>query len=731
MARLILVSNRLPVTLRRGRSGTTEVVQSSGGLIAGLGPVHMTEPSLWFGYPGENVDPAASERLEGQRFVGVPVPASEMRGYYQGYSNTSIWPLFHYMPDRAAFDGGDFKSYRRVNERFADAIAERAEPEDTIWVHDYQLLLLPAMLRERLPGARIGFFLHIPFPSSEIFGILPQREEILRGLIGADLIGVHTYDYARHVVSSFRRFLGISGHEGVLSVDGRSVRIAVHPLGIDVDDMQRKAFSRAAETRLAGLRRDMEGRQLILGVDRLDYTKGLPLKLEAFRLLLSRSSAWRDKVVLVQIAVPTRTGLVSYLAQKAEVERLVGEINGAYGRPGRVPVQYTYGSVSPSMLGALYRAADICLVTPLRDGMNLVAKEYIACQEDGDGLLVISEFAGAAAELGEAVRVNPHDVEGTAAALQEALEMPAAERHERMRAMYRRVRANDVNTWYRRFRRALERRPLTELASPPLTEPAALAQQVAPALRKARRPLFLLDYDGTLREFALTPPQAAPTPEVLSILRTLLAVPGSRVVVVSGRDRDSLQAWLGDTGVGLVAEHGAWSNLTPDGEWVLAPGAGAGGWKPDVRAILDEFVDRVPGAAVEEKQTSLAWHFRAAEEALANWQSRELVDFLEEFLANQPLEILEGARVVEVRQQGLDKGAAYARIRDTDGPFDFELAIGDDRTDEDLFAALGPGAFTIHVGTEPSRAKMALASPVAVRVFLRALAASTEAQGGR
>ena len=721
LSRLLLVSNRLPVTLRRSRSGNTEIVKSSGGLVAGVAPVHQSEGGLWFGYPGEHVDKAAREVLDEARYVPVTVSASEMRGYYSGYSNSSLWPLFHYFIEHARFDRREFEAYRTVNERFADTIAERAMPGDTIWVHDYQLMLLPRLLRERLPSARIGFFLHIPFPSSEVFGLLPQREEILRGLAGADLIGVHTYDYARHLVSSFRRYLGVFGHEGTINVDGRAVEIAAHPLGISVEDVRGYAYSSAAENRVADLMRDMRGRQILLGIDRLDYTKGLPLKLEAFRTLLSDYPKWRDSIVLIQVAIPSRTNIESYRAQKAEVERLVGDINGAFGRPGRVPIHYIYRSIPSAELGALYRVADIAVVTPLRDGMNLVAKEYVAAHSDAPGVLVLSEFAGAATELGEAIRVNPHDVDGTAAALNQALEMPAAERKSRMQAMFRRVQGNDVHAWYRRYRRALDRESTTDITLPERYSPESLAEKIAPALRSAKRSLFLIDYDGTIREFVDDPAAASPTDETLSALEGLTSLKGARVVIVSGRGRELLDDWLGDTDVGLVAEHCLWFRLAPDQEWKRGGHRADQAWKTYVMSVLDEYVGRVPGSLVEEKVASLVWHYRAAADDLANWQARELANYLEEFLANEPLEVLVGAKNVEVRQHGLNKGAAYERIYQEIGPFDFEMAIGDDRTDEDLFAVVPSDTVTIHVGPEPSRAGMSLSSPEAVRIFLRSL----------
>lgn len=722
MSRLLLVSNRLPVTLRRSRSGKTEIFRSSGGLIAGVAPVHQSEGGLWFGYPGEHVDDDARAALDRERYVPLTISASEMRRYYSGYSNSSLWPLFHYLVTHASFNRQDFEAYKAVNERFADTIVERAEPDDTIWIHDYQLMLLPGMVRERLPSARIGFFLHISFPSSEVFGLLPQREEILRGLAGADLIGVHTYDYARHLISSFRRYLGVFGHEGTINIDGRSVEVAAHPIGISVEENRERAYSPTAENRVADLMTDMRGRQVLLGVDRLDYTKGLPLKLEAFRTLLMDYPQWRDKIVLVQIAVPSRTNIASYREQKAEVERLVGDINGTFGGPGHVPIHYIYRSIPAAELGALYRVADVAVVTPIRDGMNLVAKEYIAVHSDAPGVLVLSEFAGAASELGEAIRVNPHDVAGTAQAMNQALAMPAEERQARMRTMFRRVQGNDVHAWYRRFRRALDRDAGTDIALPVHYTPETLARKLAPGFVSAKRSLIMLDYDGTIREFVDEPTAASPTEEILATLENLASIDGVRVVIVSGRDHKLLGTWLTDAGVGLVAEHGRWFRLAPEQEWERYGDPADQSWKAHVRSVLSQYVDRVPGSLIEEKEASLTWHYRKSPDDLARWQARELANYLEEFLANEPLEVMVGAKNVEVRQFGANKGTAYSHIQEKIGPFDFEIAIGDDLTDEDLFEAVPSSTTSIHVGPEPSRADMSLSSPDAVRIFLRSLA---------
>jgi len=721
MSNLILVSHRLPVTFRRGRNGGQDVVRSSGGLVAGLGPLHDQGGTLWFGYPGETPDERSAAVLEERRLVPVAIPSGDARGYYHGYANSAVWPLFHYLIERCRFSNREFEAYRRVNEMFADAVAERASGGEAIWVHDYQLMLLPGMLRERLPDARIGFFLHIPFPSSEVFRVLPQREQILEGLLGADLIGVHTYDYAYHLMRSLRRVLGLEVGDGTVRFKGRPVRIETHSLGIESDEFGRRAYSPGVDRRLAALREDIGDRRVILGVDRLDYTKGLPLKLAAFRHLLANSPEWRNDVVLVQVAVPSRTGIKGYRQQRREVERLVGEINGAFGQPGLMPVHYIYRSVSPQRLCALYRLADVAFVSPLRDGLNLVAKEYVACRSDGGGVLVLSEFAGAASEMGEALRVNPWDIEATAGALKRALEMDPEESSKRMTAMHRRVTGSNVHRWVARFMRSLST-PTESLPEPRMASPHVLAEEMGPRFARAETALLLLDYDGTLREFEARYEQAVPTAEILDLLRDLGSLPGVQVFINSGRSREFLAEWFRDLPVSLVSEHGVWGRFWPGTAWEPLTATREANWKDEVRSVLADYVARTPGSRIEEKSTAMVWHYREAEPDLAQWQARELTSMLDELLSNRPVEVVGGAEIVEVRQVGVDKGTAYRLIEQRLGPFDFALATGDDRTDEDVFAALGPTTDSVHVGRGPTGANVALPSPEAMRTFLRELA---------
>ena len=729
MGRLILVSNRLPVTIQDGASGHDDasgqsVTHSSGGLVAGLDPLHMNGDGIWIGYPGTVPDENTSKLLADMRLEPVDIPDSEYTDYYEGFSNGAIWPLFHYLLEYCEFDPAAFADYRRVNERFAEKILEHAQDDDTIWIHDYQLMLVPSMLREKLPGARIGFFLHIPFPSVEILRVMPQREELLRGFLGADLIGVHTFEYADHLAQSFRRVLGLEARQGVVNLSGRGVRIEAHPLGIDVESLHDAAYSEEAEKILTRYKRSIGDAQVILGIDRLDYTKGLPNKLEAFKSLLDREPRWRDGAVLIQVAVPSREAIGSYRDQKSEVERLVGEINGLYGRAGKTPIQYIYGSVSPAELGALYRLADVALVSPIRDGLNLVAKEYVAVRDDGGGVLVLSEFAGAATELGEALRINPWDVVGTAAQIERALDMGLGERNERMTPMHHRVLENDVHRWVDRFIRSLGSADNEISSTPPMLLSSTLGETLSRPFASAKNPLIMLDYDGSLREFTPRYEDAVPTNEIIDLLGSLGGIDDAQVYINSGRDRHTLGKWFNDLNISLIAEHGSWARYKGQSKWTRLGPPPDLSWKAEVRSILDEFVDRTPGARVEEKSSALVWHYREAENDVGEWQSLDLTTHLENTLASAPVEILTGSKIVEIRQQGLDKGRAYGIVEAEQGPFDFILAIGDDRTDEDLFARLPADAYSIHVGQGGSLASSSLSSPASVRRLLGHLIAA-------
>ena len=456
---LLVVSNRLPVTVKAS-GDSVEVTPSVGGLATGLRGLHEQQESLWIGWTGVEgeLTPAAEqamqERLAAQRLVAVPMSADEVSVFYGRVSNGVLWPMFHDQLEQLPYHVEGWETYEAMNARFADVVAACYRPGDVIWIHDYQLLRLPALLRERLPEARIGFFLHIPFPNPEIYFALPTRRWLVEGMLGADVIGFHTRRYRGHFTAVLRRLMGIEAVDEAVSYGGRRVKLGIFPMGIDPAPFAARVASAevAAETRQL---RDESDMRLLVGIDRLDYSKGIPRRLLAVERLLTRFPEWRERVRLVQIAVPSREKVAAYQRIRRRVEELVGGINGRFGTHHWAPIRYVYSSVSDTVLSALYRAADVFLVTPLRDGMNLVAKEFVASRTDDDGVLVLSEFAGAADEMTSALLVNPYDVDGMAEAIHAALTMPPEERSARMRTLRERVTTNTAADWAERFLREL------------------------------------------------------------------------------------------------------------------------------------------------------------------------------------------------------------------------------------------------------------------------------------
>ncbi|WP_437677522.1 bifunctional alpha,alpha-trehalose-phosphate synthase (UDP-forming)/trehalose-phosphatase [Sorangium sp. So ce131] len=729
MSRLIIVSNRLPVTVRT-EQGTVAVVPSAGGLVTALRGPHERHGGLWLGWPGDVSRLTAEQRddLEAQlaRVGAAPVhlTSAEVSRYYDGFSNGILWPLFHYLIEKVNLDARrDWESYRDVNERFAAAIAERYQPGDRVWIHDYQLTLVPAMLRRRVPDARIGFFLHIPFPSSEVFRILPWREQVLRGLLGADVVGFHTTSYRYHFVYSAARVLGLDPDLETLTYEGRKVRLGVFPVSIDVGEFARLAQDEEVRAEAQRIRERDGGRKLVLGIDRLDYTKGIPRRMLAIERFLEREPELRSKVRFVQIAVPTREGVDAYAEFRRVVNELVGRINGAYATLDAVPIHFMHQSMPMDRVVALYLAADVMMVTPLRDGMNLVCKEYVASRLDDTGALVLSEFAGAAAELIEALPVNPYDIDSVAATIKRALVMPLSEQRVRMQALRRRVIAHDAHRWAHSFLNELDR---ASAAAPAVGAARRMSDAREPTTiataRRAPSLLVLLDYDGTIVPLAAMPELAPPDEELFADLRGLAARPRTQVHVVSGRPREDLERWLGELPISLHAEHGFFSRAAPGEPWTALREASLD-WKPKVRDILQGFVDRTAGSFIEEKTVSIAWHYRTADPELASQMARDVPARLADVLREHDLELIAGRKVLEVRLRGVNKGVIVPRVLSAVSPDAMIVALGDDRTDEDLFAALPPTALTVHVGGGESRAAFQLPDPASARRFLRALVA--------
>jgi trehalose 6-phosphate synthase/phosphatase len=721
-SRLLIVSNRLPVTASLEEDGGVRLSAASGGLATGLRPWYEGAGGLWIGWPGDVSRFSAAQRtelerqLEARSVVPVLLSQDHVNRYYNGFANRVLWPLFHYLIDRVPVDATGWDAYRQVNATFAQAVVRQYRPGDVIWIHDYQLMLVPAMVRARLPEARIGFFLHIPFPSSEVFRTLPWRREILEGLLGADLIGFHTFSYLRHFVASLLHVEGIEADVDRVRVGDRHVTVGAFPMGIDAASFVALAEDPEVAAAAAKIREEAGGRRILLGVDRLDYTKGIPRRLTSIERLLTREPDLRDQVRYIQVAVPSRGEVDSYQRFRRLVEEAVGRINGTCGTVRSTPVHYIHQSVSMPELVALYLAADVMLVTPLRDGMNLVAKEFLASRVDGDGVLVLSEFAGASAELGDAVVVNPYDVEAVSHAIQRALAMPAPEREARMRTMRRRVLEQDIHAWASAFMAQLQPAPAEARDRQRERPLPALATAVATA-RRSHGLRLLLDYDGTLVPLARSPELAAPDAELQALLQQLTTAPGIVLEIVSGRPRDTLEEWFAHLPCVLWAEHGFWRR--EHGVWVPAAEVPAG-WLDRIHPILQQFTASTPGSHIEIKTASVAWHYRNAQRDFGARQAHELRMLLGDALSNQPLEVLEGKKVIEVRFRGISKAVVARRPEIVDGGAT-PVSFGDDRTDEDLFRALPPGSITVSVGQRLAGARYVLDDFRSVRQLLRSL----------
>lgn len=722
MAKVITVSNRLPVSVSPKERGGFAFRRNVGGVATGISAIDFGDRSVWVGWPGAPFPPGETRAIESalaeKRLYPVFLSGEETDGYYNGFCNSTVWPLFHYFPQFAEYNERNYEIYKKVNEKFARAVLKIADENDTIWIHDYHLMLLPSLLRKRLPKAEIGFFLHIPFPSSEIFRLVPSCSEIVDGLLGADLAGFHTFDYVRHFAESVRRVKRIENSLGVFAVGDRLVKADMFPMGVDV-----RRFSSAR--RSPGVRKNTErqrklfpkGGRIVLSIDRLDYTKGIEKRLEAFDRFLLENPGWRGRVTLLLIAVPSRSDVKLYGILRSDIERTVSEINGKWGTLNWEPVKYLCRSFGFQGMVSLYSLADVLFITPVRDGMNLVAKEYVASRPDGMGVLILSEMAGTSRELGEALVVNPNDISAVSKALLSALEMPPAERKRNMNVMRNRLLRYDLERWKTDFMdklRGIKKRQ-TVMSSKLLSKEVSAA--VVRRFRRSRRALVLLDYDGTLVSFRENPSEAEPDEAIKKDLRSLAESSRAKLVIVSGRDRKTLSKWLGNASNAIVAEHGAWIKDGAKWERAVSP---ADEWKKEVFQILEIFTDRTPGSFVEEKNFSLAWHYRKVDPSLAVVRVGELNEALANAVQNLGVKIMQGNKVVEVRHFSINKGASIRRW--FSDKWDCVIAMGDDITDEDMFSELPADAYSIKIGSGPSKARFHAPSVEDARRFVHLLA---------
>jgi trehalose 6-phosphate synthase/phosphatase len=681
---------------------------------------------LWMGWPGSSVPPeheAAVRKFGLEQFKSSPVflPEESMDRFYLGFCNKTIWPLFHYFPTLTQFDETYWQEYRNINRLFSEAVVAALRPDDIVWIHDYHLMLLPKLIREKFPEIPIGFFLHIPFPSYELFRHLPRvwREELIEGLLGASVIGFHTHDYTRDFLTSVLRTAGYEHQLGALTLRDRVVKVDTFPMGVEFEKFAQAAASPETELSVTELRKKCVGQKVIFSVDRLDYTKGLINRLRGYELFLKNNPQWHGKVVFIVSVAPSRIGVDSYQNMKQDLEQTVGRIVGDFGNVQWTPLVYQFRNLTFEEVVPLYRLCDVALITPLRDGMNLVAKEFIASRPDQTGVLILSEMAGAAKEMGEALIINPFHREDFAKALETALVMPVEEQIRRNQLLQDRLRRYNVVRWAEDFIQSVMSSQKTEAAHRARLLTGKAYTGMIQQYRSAQRRSLLLDYDGTLVPFALEPKLAQPDNELLELLKAICTDPANEVTIISGRPRRVLEEWFGHLPISLIAEHGVW--LRHNGkEWRILKAMTAD-WKDRVRPILQLYVDRLPGALLEEKEFSLAWHYRRADPEQAWLRAKELMDDLAGFTRNIDVQVFEGNKVIEVRNAGVNKGNAATEWLTCQMP-EFILAIGDDWTDEDMFRALPPMAYSVRIGLAKTSARYYLGGHTAVRKMLRELA---------
>lgn len=707
------------------------VQAASGGLVNAMNSYLEIEYKeyaevFWAGVPGcgnETWDKAL-QKMESTRFTYLPVfvNSKEYENYYNGFSNSVLWPLFHYFPSFVEYDAEYFECYLKVNENFVNTLLQTLRPDDTVWIHDYHLLPLAAMLRKEIPELTIGFFLHIPFPSFEIFRLLPKKWqiELLTGILGANLVGFHTIDYASHFLQSVLMILGMENERNIIHHDNRLIKIDVFPISIDF-----KKFNAAHDNELVvhirkQLLEHMKGRKIIFSVDRLDYTKGVYNRLKAYEIFLNQNPQYHNKVVFIIVIVPSRDTISKYAERKKMIDETISQINSKIGNIQWMPVIYQYNSLDFEEMLGLYTACDLALITPLRDGMNLVSKEFVASRKDKKGVLVISEMAGAARELTDALTINPNDINEMTAKIKEGLEMNGHDQSIAMENMQRRIQNYDVQQWAEDFMTELENIKNKQNSFQVKFLDEFTKRKIYETYRDSKKRLLLLDYDGTLVSFSSTPELSVPGDNLLNLIEELCNQDGNEVFLISGRSSTWLEQYFGCLPINLIAEHGArykWKN----DKWITDVQT-HNEWKEQVHNIMEMYVRRCANSLVEEKDFSMVWHYRNANIEQGKLRSSELMSELNEYIRNRHLQVLMGNKIVEVRQSGINKGSFIKKIIEKD-KYDYIFAVGDDRTDEDMFKELlhTPNTFTIKVGPEASYAKYNLYTPQMVVSLLQDL----------
>ena len=723
MGKTIIVSNRLPIQISKVENNY-KYTSSSGGLATGMNSIRKKEDFLWIGWPGISFDEIdkkswvpVQKYLDSNNYYPVNLVKKEIDEFYYGLSNKALWPLFHYFIEYSVFSQNQWDSYVEVNKKFAEAVINNVEDGDIIWVHDYQLLLCPKMIRDQKPNTTIGFFLHIPFPSFEIFRIFPWREELLQGILGADQIGFHTYDYERHFLSSVKRILKNDVDFNRIDLGSRKVVVDTFPMGIDFEKFNSAAKKRLIEKRSkkSELKKQLDyhkktssGGKLILSIDRLDYTKGVVNRIKAFEIFLRKYPQYLEKVRLIMLTVPSRAAVSDYKRLKRETDEIVGRVNGEFATVNWTPIWYYYRNMDFEDLVDLYTTSDIAMITPVRDGMNLVAKEFISTRVEKDGVLILSEMAGASKELFQAVLVNPFDLNNMAEALFQSVNMSKSEQIERNKRMQIRLKRYNVRHWAKEFMRGLEQQSKTKVKSTATKIDNNELFKIKANFESSSKKIFFLDYDGTLVEFNDKPKLAIPSSRVKKLLQNISGLKNTEVVIISGRDQSFLSKHFDHFKVNLVAEHGNYRKEI-NGNWIDLNFQEKNDWMLDILPVFEAFTDRTPGTFIEKKKTSLVWHFRKTDPELASERVVELKTVLSS-LASDELQITDIVNGIEVSKGIFNKGNSVVDFL-SKTKYDFILCAGDDVTDESMFSKLAKNNFSIKIGRKKTKANYFVDSP--------------------
>lgn len=719
--KLIIISNRLPLKIVEEKD-KHKIIPSQGGVATGLDSLETKMEKHWVGWPGMYLEDCKEKEeidkeLTKQDFHPVYLSPEQIENYYEGYSNSVLWPLCHYFSNYMHYENKYWETYKEVNALFCDKAMEIIEPGDIVWVQDYQLMLVPGMIREKISDVSIGYFHHIPFPSYELFRALPERAEILKGLLGADLVGFHTHSYMRHFISAVYRVLKLDCHLDEIQLDRRVVDVDAFPMGINYKKYYNALQDKSIQRKVDEFKESFGKGKIMISVDRLDYSKGILIRLKSFEQFLQNHLEYIGKVSLVMIVSPSRDNVDIYAELKNEIDKMVGSINGQFSTLDWTPVYYFYRSFEFEELTALYNIADIALVTPLRDGMNLVSKEYLATKKNKPGVLILSEMAGASIELSDAIIVNPTDLKEIENAILKALEMPEKEQLDALHSMQDIISIQTVEQWAKDFVQELRvvRKHNIQL------EKKIVEKKNFKTIKKAyddsQSRLILLDYDGTLVGFKKDPAQAYPPENLLELLSELKSDPKNHVVISSGRDRNILDKWLGNLSIDLAAEHGAFYKENR----IWHKNASKIKWDDEILKIIHHTVKRTPRSRMEVKDTAIVWHYRDVDTWLADLRVNQLVDALINPCSRNNLQIMKGNKIVEVKSTNFNKGTEAKRLIEK-GDYDFIMAIGDDTTDEEMFLALPESAITIKVGKNTRTAKYNLPTQAQTIYFLNKLA---------